>query len=403
MLDFMDIRFGFMLRNTSPNKKGQFPIIFRITFRNERRDLFTGLYCSKKDWNASAGKFDRKSKMAVEGNRNLEMLHRKAANAFDQLRFNGDVFSLEELIDKIKGKEERPQLLIDYLREGAEKVKLRAGVDVTKATYEKYRRSVLHMEEFLMKEFKVRNYSINRLNTHFLEKYFRYLRTTRNLQHNTAVKHLSFVKTVLLPAIRAGVIKNDPFRELKLRLKPVYPGFLNQEEIDKLVALELRDRNMARKRDIFLFACYTGLAYVDLKGLKGEHIFQEKDGTYYIIKARQKTGEQSIIPLLPAAARILQSYSPTGDIRDFMWYVSSNQKMNEGIKILGVMAGIEKPLHMHLARHTFATTVTLSNGVPIESVSKMLGHATIKQTQHYAKVVASKIKDDMSKIMGLYQ
>lgn len=403
MLDFMDIRFGFMMRNTSPNKKGQFPIILRITFRNERRDLFTGLYCSKKDWNVSAGKFDRKSKMAVEGNRNLEMLHRKAANAFDQLRFNGDVFSLEELIDKIKGKEERPQLLIDYLREGAEKVKLRAGVDVTKATYEKYRRSVLHMEEFLMKEFKVRNYSINRLNTHFLEKYFRYLRTTRNLQHNTAVKHLSFVKTVLLPAIRAGVIKNDPFREMKLRLKPVYPGFLNQEEIDKLVALELRDRNMARKRDIFLFACYTGLAYVDLKGLKGEHIFQEKDGSYYIIKARQKTGEQSIIPLLPAAARILQSYSPTGDIRDFMWYVSSNQKMNEGIKILGVMAGIEKPLHMHLARHTFATTVTLSNGVPIESVSKMLGHATIKQTQHYAKVVASKIKDDMSKIMGLYQ
>ncbi|WP_333801206.1 site-specific integrase [Phnomibacter sp.] len=399
----MDIRFGFMLRNTSPNKKGQFPIIFRITFRNERRDLFTALYCSKKDWNASAGKFDRKSKMAVEGNRNLEMLHRKAANAFDQLRFNGDVFSLEELIDKIKGKEERPQLLIDYLREGAEKVKLRAGVDVTKATYEKYRRSVLHTEEFLMKEFKVRNYSINRLNTHFLEKYFRYLRTTRNLQHNTAVKHLSFVKTVLLPAIRAGVIKNDPFRELKLRLKPVYPGFLNQEEIDKLVALELKDRNMARKRDIFLFACYTGLAYVDLKGLKGEHIFQEKDGSYYIIKARQKTGEQSIIPLLPASARILQSYSPTGDIRDFMWYVSSNQKMNEGIKILGQMAGIEKPLHMHLARHTFATTVTLSNGVPIESVSKMLGHATIKQTQHYAKVVASKIKDDMSKIMGLYQ
>jgi len=110
-----------------------------------------------------------------------------------------------------------------------------------------------------------------------------------------------------------------------------------------------------------------------------------------------------IIPLLPASARILQSYSPTGDIRDFMWYVSSNQKMNEGIKILGQMAGIEKPLHMHLARHTFATTVTLSNGVPIESVSKMLGHATIKQTQHYAKVVASKIKDDMSKIMGLYQ
>ena len=160
---------------------------------------------------------------------------------------------------------------------------------------------------------------------------------------------------------------------------------------------------MARKKDIFLFACYTGLAYMDIKQLRKEHIISENDGSFYIIKPRQKTGQESIIPLLPAAENILRKYSMTGQLLDFQWYISSNQKMNLGLKYIGERAGVTKTLHMHLARHTFATTVTLANGVPIESVSKMLGHTNIRQTQHYAKVVASKIKLDMVKLKDIYK
>jgi site-specific recombinase XerD len=130
---------------------------------------------------------------------------------------------------------------------------------------------------------------------------------------------------------------------------------------------------------------------------------KDSDGSYYIRKPRQKTGQESIIPLVPAAINILQKYSLTDDFRDFRWYVSANQKMNQRLKTIGTAAGIEKPLHMHLARHTFATTITLSNGVPIESVSSMLGHATLKQTQHYAKIVALKIKNDMLRVKELYK
>jgi site-specific recombinase XerD len=122
-----------------------------------------------------------------------------------------------------------------------------------------------------------------------------------------------------------------------------------------------------------------------------------------LIKPRQKTGIESIIPLLPAAESILRKYSLTGKLQDFKWYISSNQKMNEGLKAIGKKAGIEKTLHMHLARHTFATTVTLGNGVPIETVSKMLGHASLRQTQHYAKVVAAKIKKDMELVKSIYK
>jgi site-specific recombinase XerD len=192
--------------------------------------------------------------------------------------------------------------------------------------------------------------------------------------------------------------------ELGLRItpKPVFRNFLSQE-IDKIATLHLNDPDLDRKRDIFLFACYTGLAYVDLQQLNSSHLIKETDNSWYIRKPRQKTGQDSIIPLLPAAIRILEKYSVANDIANFHWFVSTNQKMNRGLKFIAKRAGIEKDLHMHLARHTFATTVTLANGVPIETVSKMLGHANIKQTQHYAKVIPLKIKLDMEKIRDLYK
>jgi site-specific recombinase XerD len=180
-------------------------------------------------------------------------------------------------------------------------------------------------------------------------------------------------------------------------------AFLTQEEIDKIANVKLDDPDLDRKRDIFLFACYTGLAYVDLHQFNSSHLIKDTDGSWYIRKARQKTGQESIIPLLPAAIRILEKYSAKKNIAIFRWFVSTNQKMNKGLKYVGERAGISKELHMHLARHTFATTVTLANGIPIESVSKMLGHANIKQTQHYAKVVPLKIKNDMEKIRDLYK
>ena len=163
------------------------------------------------------------------------------------------------------------------------------------------------------------------------------------------------------------------------------------------------DPDLDRKRDIFLFACYTGLAYVDLQQLNSTHLVKEADNSWYIRKPRQKTGQDSIIPLLPAAIRILTKYNLTNSIADFRWFVSTNQKMNKGLKYIAKRAKISKDLHMHLARHTFATTVTLANGIPIETVSKMLGHASIKQTQHYAKVIPLKIKLDMEKIRDLYK
>jgi site-specific recombinase XerD len=402
MLELLNIRIGFINRKSHANEEGKFPIILRVTYRDQRRDSFTGLYCDRDDWDVRNGRvYFTKSTIGI--NRNLEVIHRKALDAFDKLKFAGEPFTIDELMNLIKGKEEKPVLLIDYLEEQTARQKKRMHVDISAATYDKYRRSASHMLQFLQKEFKVRNYPLIRMDKGFLEKYFQFLRSTRNIAHNSAVKYVVFLKTILMPAFRAGVFKIDPFKELKLKQKPVYKGYLTQEEINQLSAVELSSRDLSRIRDIFLFSCYTGLAYIDLKQLDKTHIMKTGESTFAIRKPRQKTGQESIIPLLPAAIRILQKYSLTSDFRNFSWSISANQNMNVHLKTIGKLAGITKELHMHLARHTFATTVTLSNGVPIETVSAMLGHSNLKQTLHYAKIITSKYQFDMDKISGLYK
>lgn len=266
MLELLNVRISFFNRKTHPNEHGNFPIILRITYRNERRDAFTGLYCDTDQWSAKNARLIA-TKANGPVNANLDLIERKAFEAFEGFKYVGDPFTIDELMDRVKGKEEKPVLLMDYLEDQKNKLKKRLHVDITAAKYDKYQRSASHMQEFLTKEFKVRNYSLIRIDKTFLEQYFQYLRSVRKISHNSAVKYITFLKTILMPAIQGGVFKNDPFRELKLRQKPVHKGYLTQEEIDMLTATKMNSKDLDRIRDIFLFCCYTGLAYSDLRQL----------------------------------------------------------------------------------------------------------------------------------------
>jgi site-specific recombinase XerD len=402
MQKLLDIHFNYLCRSSHLNKEGQNPITLRIVYRRERKDIFTGLYCFKSNWNGEEQRISKREDNYATLNQNLSLILRKAANAFDELKFSGSDFTLTDLSDKIRGREDKPLLLIDFLEQGNQKMKSRVGTEILAVTYKKYERSLRFMKNFLESQYRVKNFNIQKVNTDFLASYFHFLLNNRKIAHNTACKYLICVKTVFLMAIRSGLLRENPFIGLRINPKPVAKQFLSSDEIDKLGKLVLKNPDLDRKKDIFLFACYTGLAYIDLQQLNSTHLIKDRDSSWYILKPRQKTGQESIIPLLPAAMRILSKYSANGDIADFKWQISTNQKMNLGLKYIGKKAGICKPLHMHLARHTFATTITLSNGVPIETVSKMLGHASIKQTQHYAKVIPLKIKIDMQKIHDLY-
>lgn len=403
MAELLNIRFSFSCRTSHNNQEGKSPVILRIIFRKERRDIFTGLYILSSNWDRQQQRISKEESQHSSLNQNLHLILRKATDAFDELRFSRNPFTIDELVDKIRGRESKPSLLIEFLEEGLRNIKKKIGTEIVQVTYSKYKRSVAYLKDFIQKEYKIKNCSFQKINQEFIEQYFQFLRIDKDIANNTACKYIQYIKTLLLPAVRNGLIKTDPFNKLRISPKPVYREILSQEEIDMISKLKLDDHDLDRKRDIFLFACYTGLAYIDLQQLNSNHFVKDTDESWYIRKPRQKTGQDSIISLLPAAIKILRKYSLSENIAEFKWYVSANQKMNLGLKYIGKRAGVTKKLHMHLARHTFATTVTLSNGVPIETVSKMLGHANIKQTQHYAKVIPLKIKMDMEKIKDLYK
>lgn len=249
----MNIHFSFFCRSGRSNSKGYSPIVLRIIYRQERRDLYTGLYCNKEHWEVDAGLVSRVYKPAVTINQNLEQIRYKAMQALDELKFSKEVFTIDDLANKIKGKEEKPDRLIDYLKTRNKELHKKAGVDITHATYEKYERILRYMIEFLEDQFKVRNYPLTKMNGKFLEDYFHYLRTVKQIANNTAVKYMSSLKTILMPAIKGGTIRPDPYGETKFRSKVIYKGFLTDEEIAKLIEVVLDSHDLDRIRDQYLF------------------------------------------------------------------------------------------------------------------------------------------------------
>jgi site-specific recombinase XerD len=398
----MQIHLNFLCRQNRLNKRGDSPIILRIIYRHERRDLYTGLYTRIEDWDAQNGMMKTSLKKCHSLNKNLDMIRYRAIEVFEELKFTGVPFTMDELARKIKGDEEKPTTLAEYLDGRREEIKQRVYIDITPTTYEKYERVLRFVLDFLQVDYKMKNFPLVHIDGRFIEKFFHYLRAVRKIENNTSVKYLGVFRTLLTPALEDGIIRINPFQGIKFKSKKVHKGYLTNEDLSKIIEADLKSVHLNRVRDQFLFSCYTGLAYIDLKQFQRSNIRKENNGNYYIEKPRQKTGQLSIIPLIKPAQAILSKYSTSDDFRDFDWYVSTNQKMNEQLKVIGKIASLVKPLHFHLARHTFATTITLSNGVPIESVSSMLGHATIRQTQDYAKVIALKLKHDMEKVNLVY-
>jgi site-specific recombinase XerD len=254
-----------------------------------------------------------------------------------------------------------------------------------------------HLISFLQWKHNVPDWPISDLNFAFISDFDFYLRTVRKCGHNSTMKYLSNFKKIVLICVKKDWLNKDPFTGFKLATKEVVKPFLNQQELDDIANKDFLTQRLSIARDVFLFSCYTGLAYIDVYNLKKEDIRIGIDGEKWIFIQRQKTEVLSRIPLLPVCINILERYRshPVCVHKNCVLPVWSNQKMNEYLKEIADLCGIHKRLTYHVARHTFGTTVTLNNGVPIESVAKMLGHSSLRMTQHYAKILDNKISQDM--------
>jgi site-specific recombinase XerD len=348
-------------------------------------------------WSTEAGKMKGNSEEARSINSHLDMLRIQIIDMQMELVHKKIPVTTETLKSKILGVDERARMLIPIFQDHNNKIKELVGKEYAPGTLERYKTSLSHTIEFLQWKYKVSDIEINKIDHAFVTDYEFWLRSVRNCANNTAVKYIKNFSKIIKLCLANDWLDKDPFANYKSKVKEVERVYLTETEIQSIIEKDFKTERLSLVCDIFLFSCFTGLAYIDVKNLTKSHISFGIDGEKWIFTHRQKTESASKIPILPVTQMIIDKYEnhPQCNNEDKLLPILSNQKMNAYLKEIAGVCEIEKELTFHIARHTFATTITLTNGVPIESVSKMLGHKNLRTTQHYAKVLDRKVSEDM--------
>ena len=388
----------FYLKKSKASASGKLPIYLRITIDGKRTEISTKRTIEIKKWSVEANKAIGRTEDIRELNAYLDSLVSKVYQCQRDLIQDNKEVTTETLKNKFLGVEDNQVTLINFFKDHNKQVEKLIGNGYSAGTLERYKTVCKHLQEFMKHTYNVSDFRLNKINHKFITDFEFYLKSERECAHNTTIKYIKNFKKIVRIAIANDWIAKDPFLNYKVQLKEVKREFLSEEEMQTILEKDLHTHRLKLVRDIFIFCCYTGLAYSDVKKLSKDSLVIGIDGEKWIKTNRTKTGTRSSIPLLPPAIKILKKYenSPLSVSKGVLLPVLSNQKSNAYLKEIADLCGIKKNLTTHLARHTFATTVTLSNGVGIESVSKMLGHTSIKTTQHYAKILDSKVSDDMA-------
>ncbi|MEL1241697.1 site-specific integrase [Flavobacterium flavipallidum] len=387
----------FYLKRAKANSQGLAPIFQRITIEGKRLESSTGKYINPERWSTEMSKMKGSSEETRTVNSHLEMFRAKVYEIEKKLFMKQIPITYENFKNEIQDKKERERMLIPIFEEHNRKIKELVGQEYAPGTLERYQTSLKHTKDFLFWKYNISDINIEKIDYSFIMEYEFYLRSVRKCANNTAVKYIKNFHKIINQCLANGWLNKDPFANYKSKVKEVTREFLTEKEIETILNKKFVSERLELVRDIFIFSCFTGLAYIDVKQLTFDNISLGIDGDKWIFKNRQKTETTSKIPLLPVAQEIINKYAehPVCKNENRLLPILSNQKMNAYLKEIVDVCEINKDLTFHIARHTFATTVTLSNGVPLETVSKMLGHTNLKTTQHYAKILDKKISEDM--------
>lgn len=396
----------FYLKSEQVDKNGESSIIARLSISNQRISLSTGKTISKERWvftNSLRNVLKLEKEKALKNY--LDLFYLNAEKKFNELyKINPEV-SLELLKSELNGKKkEKPSqiTIIEILDKYNKyfKKKVVAG-ERSKASLQKYERSKELLVTFLRKQYSVEDIQIQDISHAFvfsLEEFLKYESNFKGkigIKNNSVVKYMKMYKTACNYSIKLDYLEKNPFNIYDGKLSVKDAVFLTQQELHTIENKIFSINRLEKVRDIFLFCCYTGYAPVDATELTQANLFEDNNGNLWIMANRAKTAIRENVPVLPPALSIIQKYKNN---QEGLIPKISNQKMNAYLKEIADLCGINKNLTWYVARHTFATTVTLGNGVRLENVSAMMGHTNIKQTQHYAKVLDANIMDDMLKL-----
>lgn len=391
---------NFIARKGRPNKEGEIPILLRITMNGQRAEIYTNRYVEPDNWNSAKGQAKGKTKKDLELNRYLNTIRTKICEIHNQLVMRDEMITPEVLKRAFLGKLEKPMMLCDAFRSVNKKMreKFERG-DIVEGTVLRWERCVKYLEEFLLLNQSTKDIPMKKLTSGMVDDFEHFLRVTKQCANNAAVKYLRYLKKVVRVGLANKWIEDDPFLDKRYTRTKAERERLTEEELQRIMDLDLSSLpRLDLVRDTFVFCCFCGLAFIDISTLSRDQIVKDDNGEYWIHKKREKTGEVSTIPLLEIPAKIAAKYKnhPKAVAKNVVIPVISNQRMNSYLDEIATKAEIKKHLTTHIARHTFAT-MSLNNDVPLETISKMLGHADIATTQIYARMMDKTV----SRHMGL--
>lgn len=379
------------------NKKNETPIYCRITFNKKRKQITTGIYLESKYWNAKSQLVSKTHSSSVSINSKLDKIKSKLTKIFTILILQDKPFSIDDVYNLYHGKEiKRSETVLSYYNQYLEKIKQLIGIEIKETTYLKFKYVSNHLETFLKWKYNKKDFPIEELSLQFLDDFEFYLKTEKKQKQITINKTIQRFRTPIKLAISEGILNKDPFILYKTKRVRKTIVFLSIEELATLEQTSFKQRRLNIVRDLFIFCCYTGLAYIEMTTLENKHIQIGFDNLNWIKMIREKTQREISVPILPKAQEIIDKYK---NDENKIFPRVSNQKFNSYLKEIAAISGIEKNLTHHIARKTFASTILLYNNVPMEIVSELLGHSSIITTQEsYGKIVQKSISDEMKKI-----
>ncbi len=394
-LDFLKVSF-IVRKDRMQNDQG--PVYLQLFLDGKRVRISTDQLVKMKDWDEKLGRLKGNSAMSNSINEYLEKIKLDTLRIYNDYKLKEADITVDMLKDKLTKKEidQRKKLLqvCDIFNSNAEKL---IGIEIGKITWGRYLAFRNRIADFIKLKYSMDDIYLSHLKYSFMVEYEFYIKTEVKIQQNTMVKYLKYVNRVVEFAVNNEWMERNIFQNYKCPVKEAKREYLTAAELDRIMTKEITVERLAEVRDIFVFCCHTGYAYKDAAKLTADHLGIGINGRQWIYTSRQKNDNVANVPLLDIALEIIDKYKdhPKCVEGNKLLPMKSNQKLNAYLKELADICEIKKPLTMHIARHTFATTVLLANGVSMEATSKMLGHSSIKTTQIYGKIVESRVADEM--------
>jgi len=401
MSNFESFKLLFYINRSKVSKKGLCPILMRITINGQQTTLRISHSVKPSHWNPSLGYCKGKIEEHEIINNQIDAFKARAYRKYSEIVAFHDEISAQMLKEAILGiNSAKAHTIVNVWTDYNAGIKKLIGKEKSYTTWQKSNTCLTYFKEFLEFEYKKSDMSMKSIRPKHVNDFELYLKLEKECGYNTTVKYLQNFKKIVLIGFRNGWLKINPFADIKLGLKEVDRPFLTEEELKRIIDKDITIERLRVVRDVFVFSCFTGLAYSDIKKLKKSEVEKSPDGMLWIRTRRVKTNTTTHVPILEVPKAIIDRYVDFEKLEpnDKLLPVISNQKTNAYLKEISTISKIDKNITFHIARHTFATTVTLMNGISIESVSKMLGHKNIRTTQHYARIVDSKIANEMQGI-----